>query len=335
MILVSRGMFGVVGAAGVAVAVFVACGSSDDHPGSSPRPDASGDGRTDAAADGPAADGGSDADAADADAAIGPPECDPAGTWGAGVLLAASTAADETFGAITPDELTIAWQVPLDVALGTADVLVADRAARTDPFGAAKTVASASGSALNRVALGPDGLTLVVVRADRKGFAQATRASRSASFGALDEAPFQINIAASESPPPNTFMDDPVYAGTGAHLFLTLVGPGLATTVRVAERPSSSTPWANLNYALGPELVPVGAMKRRPTGVSKDLRTLFFWDEAASIERAAWRKSADATFDAYVDVGARKGAQPTLGCKRIYYSAPGAASVDLYYADLK
>jgi len=39
----------------------------------------------------------------------------------------------------------------------------------------------------------------------------------------------------------------------------------------------------------GKVLQVVGTSRRRPTGVSFDRRTLFYWDEASGTERAAWR----------------------------------------------
>jgi len=56
------------------------------------------------------------------------PVCDPTAKYQSGTLIPVSTPQSDLFGAVTPDELTIAWMAT------AGSVLYADRAKATDPF---------------------------------------------------------------------------------------------------------------------------------------------------------------------------------------------------------
>jgi len=59
--------------------------------------------------------------------------------------------------------------------------------------------------------------------------------------------------------------------------------------------------------------------ERRPTGASADRRTLFFFDEVAGHERAAWRTSAKAdAFSFFADLPSDPEAAPTADCMTLY-----------------
>jgi len=265
--------------------------------------------------------------------------CNPKATWPAGKLVPnVSTTQADRFGAITTDELTIAW-------MNTAGtVLYADRAAVTDPFGTAMTLSGPI--ALDRVALSADGLTLIVVRSDRLSFAQVTRATRGTAFGStLDTKPFanldplSSGVEDGGDAGGGTFAD-PVLSKDGHFLYYSVLG-GSATTMAESYR-SGAAPWTN-PFAKGrilttAELTGVGNQLRRPTGLSSDNRTLFYWDEVDGVEKMAFRDDAILAghniYGQFTSLGAHAGAQPTATCQRIYFEAPGSVgAADLFYAD--
>lgn len=89
------------------------------------------------------------------------------------------------------------------------------------------------------------------------------------------------------------------------------------------------TGWVPKGTLDAPELNAVGAQRRRPTGISGDLRTLFYWDETAESEKAAWRLTSDGVFNIFSDLGPLWGATPGANCVGLYYSvAPMGPPVD-------
>lgn len=261
--------------------------------------------------------------------------CNSTTVWGAGALVAnVSTPQADRFGAITGDQLTIAWMN----AAGT--VLYADRAAPADAFGAPKTLTGTI--ALDRVALSADGLTLIVVRSDRTIFAQATRSARGAAFGnTLDTAPFagldplSSGVEDGGDAGGGSFAD-PVLSTNGKFLYYSVLG-GTSSTMAESYR-SGNNPWAKGRILTTTELVGVGNKLRRPTGLSADSRTLFYWDEVDGVEKMAFRDDAILAkhnqYTQFVNVGAFAGAQPTATCDRLYFEAPGSVGgTDLFFAD--
>ena len=72
-----------------------------------------------------------------------------------------------------------------------------------------------------------------------------------------------------------------------------------------------------------------GDLVPRPTGMSKDMRTLFFYDEAKKVERAAFRAGPGCAYTTVVDLGDRPGAQPNADCTALYFAAPRAIGSDI------
>ncbi len=86
--------------------------------------------------------------------------------------------------------------------------------------------------------------------------------------------------------------------------------------------------WAGPNSIKQLELRSVDDTHRmRPTGVSADRRTLFFFDETAASphERAAWRDTQDSLFTQFVDLSGFSEAAPTSKCQTLYYQGAGPA----------
>jgi hypothetical protein len=64
--------------------------------------------------------------------------------------------------------------------------------------------------------------------------------------------------------------------------------------------------------------------RRRPTGVSSDDRTLFFFDEVSGKERAAWREAPSAAFGVFGDLSVAPEGAPDEACRVLYYQGMDA-----------
>lgn len=288
-------------------------------------------GDKDAGVVGPGVDAGDAGDAGAPPVPV-PPVCDPSKTWGAGTLVNASTPDEDRFGAISADELTIAWTTIDAVDASRVVIHYADRSTTSAPFGAAKIFTQPTGyAASDRVALSSDGRALTVVRSDRLGFGVATRATRTDDFGNVSETPYaRVNPSALDDPPSGVVVGDPVVGGADRLFFFTVVEPAATHVIRAAARdPVQDPAWGPFDYVLETALEATADGVRRPTGLSSDGRTLFFWDETISIERAAWRDAVSAPFSSFRDLGARRDAAPNASCSHLYYSEGG----DLFFAN--
>jgi hypothetical protein len=294
----------------------------------------------DAASDAEAGDAGADGDTGvDAGADVGaggfpqPPAalCHTDAVWEAGTPLTISTGSSDVLDAVTPDQLTIAWTTGTD---GGATVQYADRATSAVAFGAPVTLAAGS-FATDRAALSADGLRLVVVSADGQSFLEAIRASRTApgnTFGVPAVGTY-ANLDVAGPPLAGQSYGDPVLSADDHFFYYSVFGAGITATVYSSARVFGGDPWPpGSPVASTPALEAQGAQRRRPTGVSSDGQTLFFWDEVTAIERAVWINESTGSFDLFVDLGAKSMAAPDTACDRLYYSAQGASSEDLFVA---
>ncbi len=254
---------------------------------------------------------------------VGAARCTLNASWSAAHAIAdGKTGVDVAFGSITPDELTMAW---LSVESGTPTLHYADRGARSDPFEPAGAIgADTDYYAVERPALSPDGNRLVVVRKDRKGFAEYTRMGRfyafddtpsEASFGPLDNQALLFTVS--------EFFGDPIVSSDDRTLYYSRFGADQVETVFESTR-ASDVDWPIGTPVAGEPLLTVCGHRRRPTGVAADGLTLFYWDEASHTERATWRATLAAPFAGVVDLGARDHATPNDACSTLYFSARGA-----------
>jgi hypothetical protein len=309
-------------------------GSSDGN--SSGDDGASAEGATDATAD--SADGsgsGADTGADTGDGGGFPPPpgplCNTTPSWGAGVLLSISTSADDELDSVTPDELSIAWTSGTG---SSAVVEYADRASTSDPFGTPQTLAAGQFTT-DRVALSQDGLRLVVVNADGQGFSELTRTSRlppGNTFGAAGVGTYSNLDAAGELASGQSY-GDPVLSADDHAFYYSVYGAGLTTTVYRTERLFPNDAWpAGAPVAAAAGLAAQGSLRRRPTGISSDEQTLFFWDEVMGMERAAWIDESTGSFDIFANLGTQSMAAPNTACTELYFSSMGTSSVDLFSA---
>jgi hypothetical protein len=263
----------------------------------------------------------------------GPPPpaaiCSMSATWMTGTLLTISTSSDDELDAVTPNELSLVWSVG---PVGTATLEYVDRAAVGDAFGPPQTVPAGS-FATDRAALSPDGLRLVVVNSDGQGFSELTRTSQLSpgnTFGAPGVGTYgNLNgiLAAGES------YGDPVLSADDHTFYYSVYGGSLTATIFRTSRLFAGDSWpAGAALPASSGLAAQGSLRRRPTGISSDDQTLFFFDEVMGTERAAWISESTGAYDMFVDLGIRTMAAPNTACSTLYYSAAGASTIDLFSA---
>lgn len=325
----SRGMRAVLLAAigsGSIAALVQACGDDlQPPPGGIPKYDAGNnllDGGGDASTDSSSTDSSTTSDA-DADAPLLPSLCSPTATWKAAVAVnGLGLPESELLGAVTADELTVAWTTP--TAGGGGTVRWADRATTADPFGAAQTLASSLGAfALDGVALSADGMTLVVVKADRSNFVAISRTARSGAFDTVVVDAFKSFNLGEGMLPPSHF--SPVLSPDGTRFVYAIRTPGLDQPVILESQRNRNGGWQVGSAYSNSEFFSLSGQLRRPTGIASDGRTLFYYDEVSGTEKAAWRDSVSKlTYTTIVDLGAKQQATPNAACTRLYFVVPSA-----------
>jgi len=308
-------------------------GATGDVTSDSPSGDGTNDGGTDAKGDGRASDagdgGGSDVGLS-TDTSATPPEggvlCNIQETWGAPTTVLTTAAADQTiFGAVTPDELTLAWT---STTGGAVTAWYADRASTSDSFGTPQSLASSFGSlSFDRVSLSGDGLRIVGVAASGTAFVAAQRASRPGAFATDDSSEF-----AGLAPEGKTYTyATPLLSGDDTFFFYIVTS---STDDHVVYASTGGPPWTPGAFLSPTELERVGTQYRRPTGMSADDLTLFYWDETTATEGIAFRAAPLQDFTLFASIGPLTDAVPTASCSRIYYSTPASnGAINIVYAD--
>jgi hypothetical protein len=212
-------------------------------------------------------------------------------------------------------------------------VLYADRGGLDEAFSTYNALPQAiegSGyAALDRVALSPDRLRLIILSSDRKRFGQVTRVGIDGKFSDTpDEVPFkELNESVGEG----EMLGDPILVASDTTLYYSRYGGALTDTVFVATRSGPGEAWVIKGPVIDAALAVSGGKRRRPTGMSSDQLTLFFWDETTDTGRVAWRLNLEAPFEVKTELGARQGAQTTASCFDLYYSSPGVGgTLDIF-----
>lgn len=233
-------------------------------------------------------------------------------------------ASDTILGSVSPDGLSVAWTIPGSSSPGDStppSVFVADRASTSDAFGSPQAVDfGPTLIASDRVALSPDGLRLVAVRADQQAFVELSRSARTVPFGSPPEDSFATINAAAQTR--GDRLGDPTIAGDDRAFFYT-------RALAVIESKRSSTElWPEgtstlIDYALDP------GQRPRLSAVSADHLTLFFWDEQRLVENAAWRISGDDPFQTVMRLPLVPRAQPNASCTGLFFASPDPGGVYL------
>ena len=221
-------------------------------------------------------------------------------------------------GSVTPDGLTVAWTIPGSSSPGDSkppSVLIADRCSTDSAFDLPQTVdMGAFAIGQDKVALSPDRLRLVVLRADLQGFLELRRTDPSSAFSPPAEEDFtDINSSVS---------------GTGDALGSPTIAPNdesfiyMRAQVIQESRRTTGARWPtgspmSIEYAQG------SSKQLKPSALSKDLLTIFVWDEEKLVESAAWRTYPTDPFERIVRVGVIPSAQPSSSCNALYFAATG------------
>lgn len=258
-----------------------------------------------------------------------PPICEHGAVFGAGAPLPLSGPGDDLLQAIAADEHTIAWR-------NGDEFFVADRSGVEFPFGAPLLV---PGSAdYDAVTLSDDGLRLIAVRKDLRVIEMVRESTKPFDEEHLSEGAFELfNGAIAADPTPGKELADAVLSADGESFFHSYFLDDVASGAAIQESRSVAGFWKLASADLGPLLYRADGARRVPTGVSSDSLTLFYRDEVEGDFRLAWRVNTEVPFDSSEVLNLEsdvEAAAPNPLCTRVYYSAPGAAGLDIFVSDL-
>jgi hypothetical protein len=339
-----------------------ASGSSDGGAGSSGSDGGAGSSGSDGGTASGSSDGAASSDAAGADGTVympglPPAVCGPGAILGTGTVVLISTVSDgidgggaggdatvlgldgsvaddggvgleNTLDSVTPDELSIAWTV----GHGTTAILeYADRDSSAVAFGAPQVLA-AGPYAIDRAALSPDGLRLVLVSSGGQGFTELIRSARGDAFGpaptdAGEDSYSNFEMASSDAGSQAAVYGDPVISADDETFYYSVTPSGGTPTVFRSERLLTTDAWPTGAALHGS----AGSLAGKPTGISSDGQTLFLSPMSGALD-ALWVDDSTGVFGSVVDLGALTSAAPNQACDRLYYSAQGTGSVDLFVA---
>jgi len=244
------------------------------------------------------------------------------------VKLPISTLDDDQLGGVTPDELVIAWTV---VAVDKVTLHYARRADKADDFADEGTLELAQ-AADDSITISPDGLRVVYVNSDRKGFTQLVRESLADPFSTVDNRDFVPIAESIQDYGEGELVGDPVLGQDGSTFFYSHYGAGRTKTLLRTLRFSSGAPWPpGTELAVTSSLEASDDDRQRPTGVSVDNQTLFVWDNAAGAQKVALLDHDTATYGVAFELDDAHGAAPNGACSRVYFDRDG----DLWTAALR
>jgi hypothetical protein len=236
--------------------------------------------------------------------------CTAAKGWADGSNVAVTSGAAPTFVGVTPSELTLLWkETPSSVPV----YFLADRAATSDAFGEAQELSFAS-----VLGVSPNGLRLTVASGDGS-LLEATRAERGDSFGDAEAGAYALLDA--DALAHHLALSDVAISADDHRLFYSAWSLDDATPypVRVSTR-GGAEPWPVGVTVTGCALKAYGALGPRPTAVSSDGLTLFYFDAARATSRAAFRPTVSADFTWFIDLPGVLRPEPNAACNQLYYS---------------
>jgi hypothetical protein len=272
------------------------------------------------------------------DAAMAEPVCSLTTTWSTPSSVPGLPAfPTQPLVTMTSDELTVAWV--LDTGNG-GSVFVADRSSPDVPFGSPNALATVTGNdlttgdaasapapdggqtgasslAFDRVGLRADGLTLMGVTASAAQMVQYIRNQRGSAFSSLAlptryESLGNVLMAGEH-------LGDPVLSADGDDLVYSRYG--LSPTVSIYESFQNGTnPWPPGSQQLGAPLAMTQGARMRPTCLSVDRLTLFFWDDVTNTAYGVFRNGVMDQFTSSAKAyGSFFSVQANARCSRLYY----------------
>jgi hypothetical protein len=219
-------------------------------------------------------------------------------------------------GGISNDELVLAWTVSV------ADEVVlhyASRMASSSSFSDEKQrlIPAALSDA---VALAGDGLRVVYLSEDRRGFGQLSRSERSADFEPDAGGDFDLLTGDIAQLGEAEAYGDPVLAPNDRTFLYSRFGDDRKKTIFKSDRFSVFAPWpAGTELAVSAELEASPPARVQPTALSADGYSLFVWDGAASTQWLASFSPESGSYASSANLGDLRGATPDATCTRIYY----------------
>jgi hypothetical protein len=257
--------------------------------------------------------------------------CPPGEAWDVGAIVdEVSSPSGEIIASVTPDETSLAWVEP---AAGTAIIHYVDRGDLSMPFGFPQDLIGASLDPIHGIALSQDGLRLVTVLAGGLGFVEYTRAYRGEPFAKPTSAPYQSINAIAAQQPGLTFADPVLSGNDGVFIysqFAGITGPTVFESQRIGLEP-----WPVGVSLSGPLLTMVEGKRRRPTGLSADLRSLFYHDDVSGQLRVAFRSESTGQFTSAFDINAGISGQANNSCTRLYYTGQKDGKTRVWVTGLK
>jgi len=218
----------------------------------------------------------------------------------------------ESFVGITPDELTIVWS-----QLGSSSVqyFVADRPSADESFDLPTTI-QADGIV---VGLSPDGLRIVVLARDGSGYSELVRTERGAPFDSVVVDAFEmLNEAAEEGG--FRYVGGAISGDDRVFVYQVFTGEDDRYPVHLSRRDSVDEPWPLGEPQEICELEAHEDLVKRPTAVSADGLTLFFYDPDRGVARAAFRTDVDEPYEWFVNLGPFGTVVPNGECTRLYHT---------------
>jgi hypothetical protein len=129
-------------------------------------------------------------------------------------------------------------------------------------------------------------------------------------------------------------VSDPVLGADKRSLFFVLASPNRLPLLYESRWDGAQGSWGLPAAVPNVELASGDAThRRRPTGMSADGRTLFFYDEVLSVERGAWRESPATAFSVFEDIGSFAEAAPNLRCDSLYYQSEDNKGAGVFSAE--
>jgi len=234
----------------------------------------------------------------------------------------------EQLATITWDELTMAWTTS---TAGKVSVHYSDRASKDADFTVDNVLPDTLGPfGEDKVALTADGLTLLLVTADHKTVRQVTRSARGGTFDGAKAvtSPFARLVGTGSEGGPAKELTDLVLSKDGKWLFYTDLLKTSGASMMLSIRLGDGT-WDFPNPITDKALTTSGTSRRRPSGLSADTLTLFYFDEVTATSWAASRSPVGAVFTSFAQfspTGTR--AVPTDACDRVYLTVNEGGKVD-------
>lgn len=250
-------------------------------------------------------------------AAPPPPECDAGFKWGVGTAPPGleGVVAESIFDVTSDGDH---WLVSIAADGGEAQLVLFDLPGDGKVIRLPNTYALTHGASLS-----VDGRTLVVARADGRGFGAATRGGTADAFGEFSAAMFNtLNQIADQTMASYSW---PVLNAASSRLYYTRIGAG--SDVLQARRQSEQF---EVGVLLNPDVLQGGPSSKLLSAISNDELTLLFWDEALQRTTAAWRHTLGLPFLETTAVTTESDQQVmdahlAEGCRTLFYrSASGA-----------